>query len=295
MDATGSEDHPQRLVSLDPFHVPDRRWIRVLELIEGSKRPRRPKSSDDSYVRTMRAFILRSKGLSPCGLLRLRNRFPGLVGALRIHGNHDSKQRLEIQCRILAGQSDADIAERLGCRPDVVTWYAKIFFDVRPYLPHRDWILCHVTGIACTPHLFGLAGVKKRLSYLGGPVLAEAVLAVEPDFQPPKNISGLRKLINSPMGEGDAVRALLAVEMFKVTDRNAVQFLQLVRKLAARRDANALSKELLELQARAVHETIAEVERIMNLDPLTPAQLEKLKNQKMPPPRSHAFEPSARS
>jgi hypothetical protein len=295
MDAPGRENRPQSPLSRDPFHVPDRRWKRVLELSEGSKRPRRPESWDDSYVRTMRAFIMRTKGLSVKGLQRLRDQSPGLAGALRIHGDDDSRQRLEIQCRILAGQSDAEIAHLLGCLPEVVTWYAKIFFDVRDCLPHRDWILCNVTGMACFPHDFGLDGIKKRLSYLGGPLLAEAVLAVEPDFQPPQKISELRRLITSPMGEGAAVRAWLAVEMFAVTNRNVVQFLQLARKVAARMDTDAPSKETWKLQARAVRETIAEIERIKNLAPMTLEQLDKIKSVKMPPPRTHLSAPRAKS
>ena len=62
----------------------------------------------------------------------LRRRRPAAVGAL--------------EARLLAGQTDAMIAERCGLTAEAVTWYESIFFNIRGRL--KAWGYIRTTSSA---------------------------------------------------------------------------------------------------------------------------------------------------
>ena len=95
---------------------------------------------------------------------------------------HDgsSRLRLELQARLLAGQSPHEIAPRFQATPEAVAAYEALFFAVGDRLGARDYITFAaidpggllVTGTPTTEVLI------KLLAYHGGPLVAELVLAV---------------------------------------------------------------------------------------------------------------------
>ena len=57
----------------------------------------------------------------------------------------DEPGRWELEARILAGQSDAEIGARCGLPENVVSAYEAVFFDVRPCTA-IDYLLSQVVG-----------------------------------------------------------------------------------------------------------------------------------------------------
>ena len=124
----------------DPTRKPDSRYRRVLELINHRPRPLRWKVWDDQPVRDMRTFMLGQRARSERQRKLLASQFPAQAAALEIYERADSELRLNLECRILAGQSDAEIACHLGLTRETVTAYEQMFFAVRGRLKYRLWI-----------------------------------------------------------------------------------------------------------------------------------------------------------
>jgi hypothetical protein len=130
----------------NPSLPPEWRFNRVLEMVDRyDSAPGRCTQRDDVYVKGLRNFILRYRHSND---QRARDALlaedPGLFWAFQIYerklDNLDSRAML-IEARILAGQSDEDIAAELGTIPEVAEWYEALFFNVRDRLANHDWIV----------------------------------------------------------------------------------------------------------------------------------------------------------
>jgi len=82
----------------------------------------------------------------------------------------------EVEARLLAGQTDEEIAARCRLSPAAVGWYEAGLFHVRDHLDSPDWVVARVIG---TTFPTGDDGpVLKHFAYLGGPTVLDLVLAV---------------------------------------------------------------------------------------------------------------------
>lgn len=68
------------------------------------------------------------------------------IRAAHALAQEDSPRRWEVEARLLAGQSAAEIRAKCGLPPAVVNWYERLFFNVRPRLGARMWITNIVIG-----------------------------------------------------------------------------------------------------------------------------------------------------
>src|ERR1700677_3869694 len=130
----------------NPSLRPEWRFNRVLEMVDRpTANPGRSTTRDDIYVKSLRRFILRYRySDDPQARNVLWHENPGLYWAFELYelkvDNLDHKAAL-IEARILAGQSDEDIAQELGTMPEVPEWYEALFFNVRDRLGNLDWIM----------------------------------------------------------------------------------------------------------------------------------------------------------
>ncbi len=132
----------------NPFRTPDWRWSRVLHLCDRHPTPGRCTKWDDGYVKIARRFLLLwRKCETDAEREILFWEQPGLVYALKIYENAqlDFKSvALFVEARLLTRETYADIAEGIGTIPSAIDWYEALFFNVRPYLKNRDWVISHV-------------------------------------------------------------------------------------------------------------------------------------------------------
>ena len=86
--------------------------------------------------------------------------------------------RAQIEARILARQTDEQIAEALGTQTEVISQYASWFFDVRSRLGNPDYIMHYVIGEQVHQQLLGTDyGVLWRLyGYFLGPHVLQALV-----------------------------------------------------------------------------------------------------------------------
>jgi hypothetical protein len=127
--------------------------------------PGRCTQHDDVYVKGLRRFILRYENYSPEQRHRLGWENPGLYIAYQLYNrrNTDSQYLTRmVEARILARQSDADIAKEHTLHPEAVSWYHALYFDVRPRLKSLDWIINHVLFPAYSADMPGDAQQAER-------------------------------------------------------------------------------------------------------------------------------------
>jgi hypothetical protein len=82
----------------------------------------------------------------------------------------------EVEARILARQSDAEVADACGLDRATVTAYEMAFFCVRDRLAARDWITAQAIGLEFPPADVGR--VWKYFAYYGGPLTLEVFIPV---------------------------------------------------------------------------------------------------------------------
>jgi hypothetical protein len=180
MDSTPS---PCLFPHLDSLRPPDWRWqtaLSVHRLVR--QRRRRMRKSDPLWLAPLVGL---AEELSPSGgrrRQRTRLATPELIAAHRLY-QADSPCRWELEARILAGQSDVEIAVSRAIPPAVVAVFEQSFFDVRDRLAAGDFILFGVVGYNPVAG-FQEGDLRTLWAYFGyaaGPQFLELMMAVSQD------------------------------------------------------------------------------------------------------------------
>jgi hypothetical protein len=127
----------------NPLRRPGWRWGRARALAEAGARPGR--LDDDWGRRAFRVAVALGRHGDP-GHPRVAAADPALVAALSLHASPDPRLRFELEARLLAGQSDPELAGKVGVPEAVVAAFASVLFDVRSSLDKIDWIAAVVLG-----------------------------------------------------------------------------------------------------------------------------------------------------
>lgn len=156
--------------SIDPFRPAAFRW----------ERASRPFDDDRGvdpltlHVRDYQEAVsdLDNPSVCPAPQFRLLHR------AHRIHAEN-TEVRWEIEARLLAGQSDTEVAREVGLTRGVVQIFHDVFFVCRDRLHASDSILAKFIGrgpmVGFAPD--DLRGVWKWIGYFDGPRKLDAVVA----------------------------------------------------------------------------------------------------------------------
>ena len=171
---------PEDLFRYDPARKPDSRYRRVLELINHRPRPLRCKVWDDQPVCDMRNYLLGQRARSKRQRKLLASQLPAQAAALQIFERADPELRLHLECRILAGQSDAEIAYRLGLTRETVATFEQLFFCIRDRLTCLDWIHTTVLDSGCGNGLPVFERLMKARAFAAGPNGIDRLLTGDP-------------------------------------------------------------------------------------------------------------------
>jgi hypothetical protein len=161
---------------LNPFTKPHWRWTRACWMAKHY--PRASPRLDDADTRYTFWFL---RCMGRCQSKRERaevdEEFADRVAARQIHRNNGNV-RLELECRLLARQTDEQIAKIMSLPVLVVSMYERIFFDVRPRLHASDWIVKSAIGNRFVTETGqpNIGTIARQFSYFGGPVVLAMVL-----------------------------------------------------------------------------------------------------------------------
>ena len=132
------------LAELDPtgpYRAPDWR-VRLVEHLRQFPRSRLRRIGDDAV---RKAYVYRrdlDRRRSEDGRRKVIEAAPEVHAAFELASTGPFfGPRREVEARLLAGQDDRTIADRCGLTPEAVGAFADLFFDVRPRLSARSYIL----------------------------------------------------------------------------------------------------------------------------------------------------------
>jgi len=169
-------------IATNPLRAPHWRWLRAVQIDSGGRRASRKTDGEDGFFWIRRATRLKRHFEQAAGrsqaLYALLERDPDLFWAHNIWTKDKAPTRWTIEARVLAGQSDEEIAFRAATTPDVVRAYVNVFFDVRGLLDRDDYVLNVILADAVA------RGVQERqydllwklLAYRGGPHVLDATI-----------------------------------------------------------------------------------------------------------------------
>lgn len=166
-----------------PVRAPHWPWLRAVEIDRGGRAPSRKLDGPVGFRNIRRALRLKRHydraGKNPEGMYALMLRDSGLFWAHSLWLADKAPTRWTIEARIIAGETNAEIAQKLGTDEDVIAAYADIFFDVRDKLENLDYVVSVILADAVTRGLqerqYDL--LWKMMAFQGGTHALNAVLS----------------------------------------------------------------------------------------------------------------------
>jgi hypothetical protein len=165
-----------------PRRAPNWRWLRAVQIDSGGPKATRTLDGPDGFAWIRRAVRLKrhfEQSQNDHGALyALIQRDSDLFWAHALWAEEKAPTRWAIEARILAGQTDEEIAQTVGTTPGVIDAYTNTFFDVRKKMLHTDYVVNVIMGDAVTRGLqerhYDL--LWKLLGFQGGPHVLNAVI-----------------------------------------------------------------------------------------------------------------------
>lgn len=186
-------------VRSNPNRVPHWRWLRAVQIDAGGPQAARQRDGAKGYEWIRRALRHKRRtersGNMPGAVYGLLERDSNVFWAHSIWADDRAATRWSIEARILAGETDEEIADKLGTVPGVIEAFEGLFFDVRDKMAHTDYVSAVVLTAAV------MRGLQERqhdllwklLGYHGGPHVLNAVISKftkTPRPEGAENVSG---------------------------------------------------------------------------------------------------------
>ncbi len=165
------------------MRAPHWRWLRAVNIDAGGIKASRAVDGPEGFKWIRRALRLKrhhaAAGSRPEFLYNLARLDPELFWAHSIWTEDKQPTRWEIEARILADESDDDIAKKVGCEPAVIAAYESVFFNVREKLNNTAYVVNVVMADSVTKGLterqYDL--LWKMFGYRGGTHVLDAMVS----------------------------------------------------------------------------------------------------------------------
>lgn len=183
----------------NPRRAPHWRWLRAVEIDKGGPRPSRAIDSEEGFTWIRRAVRLKRRydlaANKPDALYRLIQYDRELFWAHNMWLDDKAPMRYAIEARILAGESDEQIAKRIGTDAGVIQAYAEVFFEVRGLMDNWDYVVNVIMADAVSR---GVAERQydllwKMFAFYGGSHVLDAVISrftILPKPDKPEDVAG---------------------------------------------------------------------------------------------------------
>lgn len=166
----------------NPRRAPHWRWLRAVQIDGGGAKATRALDGEEGFAWIRRATRLKRHferaGNNPEKMYALMLRDSDLFWAHSIWADEKAPTRWAIEARVVAGESDDEIARKAGTDPGVIAAYVSTFFDVREKLVNPDYVVNVIMGDAVVRGLqerhYDL--LWKMLGFHGGPYVLDAVI-----------------------------------------------------------------------------------------------------------------------
>lgn len=167
----------------NPTRAPHWKWLRAVAIDSGGTKASRYLDGGDGFKWIRRAIRLKRHhamaGNRPEILYNLVRLDSDLFWAHSIWADDKQPTRWEIDARILAGETNDEIAKKVGCEPGVVEAYEAVFFNVREKIDNAAYVVNVVMADSVTKGLterqYDL--LWKMFGYRGGPHVLDAMIS----------------------------------------------------------------------------------------------------------------------
>ena len=170
---------------MNPHRSPRWRYERIVDLVDKRQAPN--PTRDDSMVVEGYKFVeawtkahdAEDEEDVEDRKRRIFMKWPGLFYSYETYLMPDDDWVGEvIEARILAGQSNEEIADKLCMLPNAIDWYEQLFFNVRDRLKYQDYISRKVIGPLIAAGLQNVASgtTAKYFAYFAGPNVLNYIL-----------------------------------------------------------------------------------------------------------------------
>lgn len=233
----------------NPFRATCWRYNRVLHLAD---RPRvLPCASyDDELIREARDFFVMRRAAKRGDELAYNKAVcanPGMHYAFQLFERYDSDARRHIESRLLARQSDDEIAGLSAMLADGVDTYERLFFNVRDRLSCSDWIVRQ--AIAPSSDAFSGSDPLKNhelsmkfFAYFAGPIALNAIITGWCGSGAAKDRNDLMDLYDLQYKFSLRRKSTAAATAFEVNRYNVMQLFDLHQRLMEAESANGADK-----------------------------------------------------
>lgn len=170
---------------------------------------------------------------------KLYCQYPEAYYAYLISNSGDKEMQAILQARILAGQTDREIAKELGTIPGAIDFYERVFFNVRDRLNSRSWIMRQVIGPVALrtgdatetldPHRQGICW--QLFGYFGGSEALDFLLFGMNHLLPPQNPGEAAEWTRQVAEAALQRKVAMASHVMEVTKYNVARVLELGLKL----------------------------------------------------------------
>ena len=274
MQQIANAHHPD-YAQYDPLPAPDWRYQRARQLYRAGKF--RAGRWDDKEIRTYFKLLRDFDGavkLSESNAVELGDapdtdmldklfaKKPGLWCACRMH--RDGAWRTLIEARILARQTDAQIAQGFHTGPDTIFWYEKIFFNVRDRLDCDTWIYKaalkssagSAQGAGYPSSIENQARELKRIAYFGGKAALDQQLTGFPNIKQPTTPDEAQEWFGKVLASLVRSKAMNAMSADNIDSFNTVPLAARALKRKAVKKPNAMPNAELEKRVQLVLDEI---------------------------------------
>jgi hypothetical protein len=133
---------------------PHWRWARACEIDAGGHKTTKQLDGPDGFMWIRRALRTKRRiaraGDRQDALYAAMLRDKDMFWAHSIWAEDKNQMRWALEARVLAGESNEDIAEKIGSEPEIVNAFVNVFYDVRGKLRHQDYVQGVILGDAVT-------------------------------------------------------------------------------------------------------------------------------------------------
>lgn len=221
-----------------PRRAPHWRWLRAVEIDGGGHRATRATDGADGFtwirraVRFKRHYAAVDSADSSRALHTLMLRDKDLFWAHSIWVDDKNPTRWAIEARIVAGETDEEIADKIGAEPEVVAAFANVFFNVRDKLENPDYVCNVIMADAVTRGLqerhYDL--LWKLLAHKGGPHVLDVAVGRVPGPAKPESADGVSGFLQDFAINAIRYKAALAAVTVPVNSHTQLPLLDLYVK-----------------------------------------------------------------
>lgn len=160
--------------------LPDWRFVEVQRDISLN---RLPELDDDPFKKILFSFL--KKVYNQYDEKYLNNKYPNLFAAYKIYKLQNNDYKLLLEAKLLTRRPTTFLAFDLKISEDIINWYTKLFFDVKPNLNNESYIFSFVLAESLAKHGYSEKNkdfIWKFFAYVGGDdALNSVVFGKDPD------------------------------------------------------------------------------------------------------------------